>query len=143
MRKALKQGAKASEHQQIFDRVVQVTDSHNPVLVPYLEGLYPKSFINFCNNPHIKQRPDNMNQAGWALFVQLVNNPQQPEDVYFLVALLLVLHHLRNRYIQPLKSLPIQLDDDRDLNCARLAAFRAINILLSTPLKGLVRIHVK
>lgn len=143
MRKALKQGAKASEHQQIFDRVVQVTDSHNPVLVPYLEGLYPKSFINFCNNPHIKQRPDNMNQAGWALFVQLVNNPQQPEDVYFLVALLLVLHRLRNRYIQPLKSLPIQLDDDRDLNCARLAAFRAINILLSTPLKGLVRIHVK
>lgn len=143
MRKALKQAAKASEHQQIFDRVVEVTNTHNPVLVTYLEGLYPKSFINFCNNPHIKQKPDNMNQAGWALFVQLVDNPQQPEDVYFLVALLLVLHRLRNRYIQPLKSLPIQLEDDRDLNCTRLAVFRSINILLSTPLKGLVRINVK
>jgi len=142
-RKAIRAKVKNGEYQPLFNRVLEVTEAENPAIARYLDDVFPKLFNAFCNNPYIKQKPDNLNQAAWSLFLELIQNPSHDDDIYLLVGLLLVIHILRNRYLHPLKNTPIDLQNEDDLPAMRQAAIKAVNLALNINLKGIARLSFR
>ncbi len=135
-RKSLNLRVRAEEYQKEFDKVREIVEMQNPKLLAYLEDVYPKNFFAFCNNPYIKQKPEDLNQAAWALFLDILERGAD-ETIYFLVGVLLLIHQLRNKYIHPFKPLPINLESDEEIDHIRYSAFQAIEIMLSTDFKAL------
>jgi hypothetical protein len=143
MRRSIRAKVKAGEYQHLFNRVVQVVEQDNPTITKQLDNVFPKSFNAFCNNPYIKQKPDNLNQAAWALFLELIDNPSHDDNLYGLVGLLMVIHNLRNKYLHPLKNTPIDLQYNEDLEHMRYAAFKSINLILNMDIKGVTRLYFR
>lgn len=142
-RKMLKEQVKNDKYRQNFDKVKQVISEKNPALLSYIEGVYPRDFYTFCNNPYIKQRPGNFNQAAWMVFMELIHNDNNNDELYFLVGILLVIHKLRNKHINPLKSIPVNLEDQDELEHMRYACYQTISIILSNQVDGVVKISSK
>lgn len=143
IRKSIRAKVKAGEYRPLFDRVLQVVEQDDPAIAEYLEDVFPKSFNAFCNNPYIKQKPDNLDQAAWALFLELINNPAHDDKLYFLVGLLLEIHILRNKYLHPMKNTPINLEDEDDLKHMRYAALKAIDLILQMSVRGITRLYFR
>jgi len=143
MRRSIRAKVKAGEYQPLFSRVVQVVEQDNPTITKQLDNVFPRSFNAFCNNPYIKQKPDNLNQAAWALFLELIDNPGHDDNLYCLVGLLVVIHNLRNKYLHPLKNTPIDLQYNEDLEHMRYAAFKSINLILNMDIKGVTRLYFR
>lgn len=139
-RKAIRAKVKSGEYQQLFNRVLEVTEGESPALANYLDDVFPKLFNSFCNNPYIKQKPDNLNQAAWSLFMELIQNPSHGDELYLLVGDLMVIHLLRNKYLHPLKNTPIDLQYEDDLLAMRQAAVKAIDLVLNNNVRGMVRL---
>lgn len=135
-RKSLNLRVRAEEYQKEFDKVKEIVEMQNPKLVAYIDDVYPKSFLAFCNNPYIKQKPEDLNQAAWALFLDILERGAD-ETIYFLVGVLLLIHQLRNKYIHPFKPLPLNLESDEEIDHIRYAAYQAVEIMLSTDFKAL------
>jgi hypothetical protein len=142
-RRNIRGKVKAGEYQPLFNRVLQVIEQDNPAIAQQLNDVFPKSFNNFCNNPYIKQKPDNLNQAAWALFLELINNPAHDDELYCLVGLLLEIHVLRNKYLHPLKNTPIDLQYEDDLVYMRYATLKSINLILHMDIKGITRLYFR
>ena len=143
IRRTIRAKVKAGEYQPLFNRVVQVVEQDNPAIAKELDDVFPKSFNAFCNNPYIKQKPDNLNQAAWALFLELINNPGYDDDLYFLVGLLAEIHILRNKYLHPLKNTPIDMQYDDDLEHMRYAALKSIDLILQMNIRGITRLNFR
>ncbi|MBP8819918.1 MAG: hypothetical protein KBG91_05760 [Syntrophomonadaceae bacterium] len=143
IRRTIRAKVKAGEYQPLFNRVVQVVEQDNPAIAKELDDVFPKSFNAFCNNPYIKQKPDNLNQAAWALFLELINNPGHDDDLYFVVGLLAEIHILRNKYLHPLKNTPIDLQYDDDLEHMRYAALKSIDLILQMNIRGITRLNFR
>ncbi|MDD3271275.1 MAG: hypothetical protein PHR04_04150 [Syntrophomonadaceae bacterium] len=142
-RRTIRAKVKAGEYQPLFNRVQQVVEQDNPAIAKQLDDVFPKSFNAFCNNPYIKQKPDNLNQAAWALFLELINNPTHDDNLYCLVGLLVEIHILRNKYLHPLKNTPIDLQYDDDLEHMRYAALKSIDLVLNMNIKGITRLNFR
>lgn len=142
-RRTIRAKVKAGEYQPLFNRVQQVVEQDNPAIAKQLDDVFPKSFNAFCNNPYIKQKPDNLNQAAWALFLELINNPTHDDNLYCLVGLLVEIHTLRNKYLHPLKNTPIDLQYDDDLEHMRYAALKSIDLVLNMNIKGITRLNFR
>jgi len=143
IRKSIRAKIKAGEYQPLFNRVLQVVEQDNPAITEYLDDVFPKSFNTFCNNPYIKQKPDNLEQAAWALFLELINNPAHDDKLYFLVGLLLEIHFLRNKYLHPLKNTPINLEHEDDLKHIRYATLKSIDLILHMNVRGITRLYFR
>ncbi len=143
IRKSIRSKVKAGEYQPLFNRVLQVVEQDNPAIAEYLDDVFPKSFNTFCNNPYVKQKPDNLNQAAWVLFLELINNPNHDDKLYFLVGLLLEIHILRNKYLHPLKNTPINLEHEDDLKHIRYAALKSIDLILPMNVRGIARLYFR
>jgi len=143
IRRTIRAKVKAGEYQPLFNRVVQVVEQDSPAIAKELDDVFPKSFNAFCNNPYIKQKPDNLNQAAWALFLELINNPGHDDDLYFLVGLLAEIHILRNKYLHPLKNTPIDMQYDDDLEHMRYAALKSIDLILQMNIRGITRLNFR
>ena len=143
VRRTIRAKVKAGEYQPLFNRVVQVVEQDSPAIAKELDDVFPKSFNAFCNNPYIKQKPDNLNQAAWALFLELINNPGHDDDLYFLVGLLAEIHILRNKYLHPLKNTPIDMQYDDDLEHMRYAALKSIDLILQMNIRGITRLNFR
>ncbi len=142
-RRGIRAKVKAGEYQPVFNRVQQVVERDNPAIAKQLDDIFPKSFNAFCNNPYIKQKPDNLNQAAWALFLELINNPTHDDELYCLVGLLLEIHILRNKYLHPLKNTPIDLQNEADLENMRYAALKIIDLVLKMDIRGVTKLHFR
>lgn len=140
IRRNIRGKVKAGEYQPLFNRVLRVVEQDNPAIAKQLEDVFPRSFNAFCNNPYIKQKPDNLNQAAWALFLELINNPTHNDEFYALVGLLLEIHVLRNKYLHPLKNTPIDLQYEDDLEHMRYAALKSIDLILHMDIRGITRV---
>lgn len=129
-RRSLKERARKNEFQSVFDQVNQELMQNYPAYVVHIDGLFPQSFNAFCNNPNIGSQPEDAGQAAWMVFIQLIESPQLPVDFYLLAGLLLYIHQMRRSYIHPLKSEALPLKNRSDIEDVRVAAFRAIKILM-------------
>ncbi|WP_054693214.1 hypothetical protein [Syntrophomonas palmitatica] len=141
--KDIKNEVKSGEYNEEFQKVLSAAQNVNSQLLAYLDEPYPRGFYAFCAYPYIKQRPDNLSQAAWSVFVELTSNHNHNDDIYLLVALLLVLHKLRNKYIHPLKNTPLEIEDTDDIEIVRFAALKAVAIMLNHNFKGLTRLNFK
>ncbi|ABI69344.1 hypothetical protein Swol_2050 [Syntrophomonas wolfei subsp. wolfei str. Goettingen G311] len=126
------------KYEKLFQRVRQVLESQNMELVHYIKDLFPRSFYSYCNNPYLKQRPENLNQAAWTLFVDLIDDDYD-DSGFYLAGILLIIHQIRNKYIQPFKALPRNMENEAELDHMRYCAFKAIDILLSKQNQALNR----
>ncbi|HBQ25348.1 MAG TPA: hypothetical protein DD791_03045 [Syntrophomonas sp.] len=142
-RRSIRAKVKAGEYRALFNRIQQVVERDNPDIAKELDDVFPKSFNSFCNNPYIKQKPDNLNQAAWALFLELINNPAHDDELYCLVGLLLEIHMLRNKYLHPLKNSPIDLQHEDDLERMRYAALKSIDLVLHMDIRGITRLNFR
>lgn len=138
-RKTVKENLKSEGYQPIFDRVIEKLEAGKPSLGKYIKDVYPKEFYNFCNNPYMKQKTYNLNQAAWMLFMALIEDETLSDDIYRLVGILLVISKMRNNHIQPLKSLPVPLTEEEELENMRFCCYQAVSIFISTKINGLVR----
>lgn len=143
LRRAIKDEVRSGAYKEIFERMQQQMEKRKPELVSYLHDIYPRDFYSFCNNPYIKQKTDNLNQAAWMLFILIAEGSAEDEGLYLLVGLLLTIHQLRNKYIQPLKNVPMPLDDDADLDLMRYATFKSVALLLNLNIKGLCKLNYR
>jgi len=141
--KNMKNDIKSGEYQALFDKVKSVVDDYCPEASPYLRDVYPRSFYAFSSYPYIKQKPDNLNQAAWSIFLEITRSHNFEEDVYLLVGLLVAIHQIRNKYIHPLKNVPLELEDFSDLEAVRDAALKAVSIMLTTDFRGLTKLSFK
>lgn len=143
MRKNLAKRTKSGEFNEIFNKVVALVEQEDPNLSGYLENIYPKAFASFCNSPYVKKKPDNLNTAAWSIFLSLIDNGNNNDEIYVLVGLMLVAHELRNKYIHPFKSSLIQLEDEAEINIIRYIAYRIVNLIIRNELKGTTSISYK
>jgi len=141
--KSMKNDIKSGEYQDLFDRVRSLVNEYCPEASPYLRDVFPRSFYAFSSYPYIKQKPDNLNQAAWAVFLEITRNRNFEEEVYLLVGLLLAIHQIRNKYIHPLKNLPLELEDIDDLEATRAAALKAVSVMLTVDFRGLSKLSFK
>ncbi|MDD2619819.1 MAG: hypothetical protein PHC92_04010 [Syntrophomonadaceae bacterium] len=135
-RKSLNLRVRSEEYQTEFNKVKEIVEMQNPKLLVYLENVYPKNFYAFCNNPYIKQKPEDLNQAAWILFLDILERGAD-ETMYFLVGVLLLIHQMRNKYIHPFKPLPLDIESDEEIELIRYAAYQAVEIMLSIDYKAL------
>lgn len=126
-RKAL---IKDGSFQALFDRVRMSVDYHQPLAAPLIEGVFPGKFQQFVNSPYLKNTPDNLNQAAWMVFNSAIDNENLPEENFLLVGLLLAVHQIRDRHIQPFNSVPVGMEDPEEIHITRMAAYQAISIML-------------
>jgi hypothetical protein len=140
-RRTIRTKIKSGEYQPIFDRLLAVVEADNPALSKHLNDVFPKFFNTFCNSPYIKQKPDNLNQAAWVLFLELIHKPSHNENLYLLAGSLLVIHILRNKHLHPLKNTPIDLQAEDDLVDMRYAALKAIGLVINLDVKGMARLN--
>jgi hypothetical protein len=138
-RRALRDQMKKSEYQAIWRKVLETLNQNKPGLSAELEEDLPNAFYSFCNSPYIKQKPENLNQAAWMLFMVLINDDKAESEIYLLMGLLLVMHRMRDSYVHPLKNIPLPLRDPEELEYMRYSAFKSMQILLSLELNGMVR----
>ncbi|MDD3853678.1 MAG: hypothetical protein PHD40_08505 [Syntrophomonadaceae bacterium] len=143
-RKNLKSELKSGNLQKYFTRVQESIPEQHSRLSEYLQGLFPRYFLSYCSNPYLRLKPESLEQAAWAIFLLLIDNPdEQKEDLPLLVALLLIAHQLRNRHINPLKSTPVELNNPDKLTDMRYICYQAISILINTNIEGITRIGLK
>ncbi|PKM75992.1 MAG: hypothetical protein CVU90_14910 [Firmicutes bacterium HGW-Firmicutes-15] len=138
-RRYIKDQIRQAEYQGTWDKVIGKLESNNEDLPAYLEDIYPLGFASFCNSPYIHQKPENLNQAGWMIFMVLLNNQSAEDEVYILAALLLIMHRLRNKYIHPLKSIPLPLQEFDEIRHIRYCAWQSMEILQNLDMKTLLR----
>jgi len=141
--KDIKNEVKSGEYIEDFNKVLTIAQNTSSRLAEYLDEPYPRGYYAFCAYPYLKQRPDNLAQAAWSVFLELTSNQNHADDIYLLVALLLVLHKLRNKYIHPLKNAPLEVEDAGDVEIARFSAMKAVEIMLNHNFKGLTRLHAR
>lgn len=141
-RKNLKSELKSGNLQIYFTQVQESVPDQR--LNQYLKGLFPRYFLSYCSNPYLRLKPESLEQAAWAVFLLLIDNPdEQNKDLPFLIALLLMAHQLRNRHINPLKNIPIELDNPDKLTDMRYICYQAISILIKTNVDGITKIGLK
>jgi hypothetical protein len=141
-RKNLKSELKSGNLQIYFTQVQESVPDQR--LSQYLKGLFPRYFLSYCSNPYLRLKPESLEQAAWAVFLLLIDNPdEQNKDLPFLIALLLMAHQLRNRHINPLKNIPIELDNPDKLTDMRYICYQAISILIKTNVDGITKIGLK
>ena len=133
-RKAL---VKEGSFQALFERVYGAVEQHQPLSAHLLEGVFPLKFQQFASNPYLKNTPDNLNQAAWMMFDYAIDNENLPEDIYLLVGLLLVVHQIRDQYIQPFNSMPVGVKDPEEVHTTRAVTYQALAILLQNDFTGL------
>lgn len=138
-RRMIKDHLRQSEYMQIWEQVVQELKQAKPELLLYLDDVYPLSFASFCNSPYIRQKPENVNDAAWMLFTAAASGQNIGRDGMHLIGLLLFIHRLRNKYIHPLKSLPLPVDKLEEIEYIRYAAYKSIDILAGINLNGIVK----
>lgn len=143
LRRVIKDEVRSGAYQELFEQVQEQVECKRPALAVCLEEIYPRSFYTFCSNPYVKQKTDNLNQAAWMLFMYITQAGTEEEELYLLVGLLLAVHQLRNKYIQPLKNVPAPLTDESDLEYMRYACYKSVSLLLSLNCKGLVRLNFR
>jgi len=141
--KNMKNDIRSGEYQVYFDRVKSGVEDYCPEAYPYLRDIFPRTFYAFSSYPYIKQKPDNLNQAAWSVFLEITRTPNFEDDVYLLVGLLAVIHQIRNKYIHPLKNVPLELEDISDLEAVRASALKAVSIMLTTDFRGLTKLSFK
>lgn len=141
--KSMKNDIRSGEYQVYFDRVKSAVDDYCPEAYPYLRDVFPRNFYAFSCYPYIKQKPDNLSQAAWSVFLEITRTPNLEDDVYLLVGLLAVIHQIRNKYIHPLKNVPLELEDLSDLEAVRASALKAVSIMLTTDFRGLTKLSFK
>lgn len=141
--KTMKNEIRSGEYQPLFDRVKAVVEEYCPEAAPYLKDVFPRTFYAFSSYPYVKQKPDNLNHAAWSLFLEITRNHNFEEEIYLLVGLLLVIHQIRNKYIHPLKNLPLELEDMDDLEAVRIAAFKSVSIIITHEFRGLSKLNFK
>ncbi|MDD3365198.1 MAG: hypothetical protein PHZ03_09480 [Syntrophomonas sp.] len=138
-RRNIKDQIRQAEYQETWDKVIGKLESNNEDLPAYLEDIYPLGFASFCNSPYIHQKPENLNQAGWMIFIVLVENQSVEDEVYILAGLLLIMHRLRNKYIHPLKSMPLPLQEFDEIRHIRYCAWQSMEILQTLEMKTLLK----
>ena len=127
-RKAL---VKEGSFQALFDQVRTSVEYHHPLAVSLLEGVFPRKLQQFVNSPYLKNTPVNLNQAAWMIFNSCIDNDDNlPEQNYLLIGLLLALHQIRDRHIQPFNSNPVRMEDPDALYTVRTIAYKAFSITL-------------
>ncbi len=129
-RRGLKERARKNEFQDVFNRVNHEMNSQCPELLSFIDGVFPQNFTAFCNNPHVGSKPQDAGQAGWMVFMRLIENPGLPPEFYLLAGLLLYVQQMRKNYIHPLKSRPLPLNSAVEIEDMRNAAFRTVKILM-------------
>jgi len=141
--KSMKNDIRSGEYQALFDRVKSVVNEQCPEAAPYLKDVYPRTFYAYSSYPYVKQKPDNLNQAAWSVFLEITRNDNYEEEIYLLVGLMLAIHSIRNKYIHPLKNLPLGLEDMDDLEAVRLATLKAVSIMVTHEFRGLSKLNFK
>lgn len=129
LRRSIREDVRNARYNDIWDRVVEKLAERNMELLLYLEDAYPRSFYAFCNSPYLRDKPQNLNQAAWYIFLDLIQQKNNDDESYVLVGLLIVMHRLRNKYIHPLKNSPLPLENLHEIELMRYCAFRSIEIL--------------
>jgi hypothetical protein len=93
---------------------------------------YPQGFHEFCNNPYIKQKPENLNQAAWMVFLlSAVQSEFLDDNMCQLTGLLLAASQIRNEHIHPIRNEPIPVQSPEDVKLMRYVCHRAIELILS------------
>lgn len=138
-RRLIKDQLRQPEYQQLWQLVIREMQAQRPELLHYIEDLFPQGFATFCSNPYIRQKPENVNDAAWILFMAASQGQKYEPEGFLLIGLLLVMHKLRNKYIHPLKGLPLPLEQVEEIEYMRFCAYKSIEILLELQLQGLVR----
>lgn len=138
-RRCIKEQLRQPEYQQLWDKVMQEVRTEKPELLAYIENSFPFGFASFCNSPYIRQKPENAGDAAWILLMAAIEKQNLNSEVYLLAGLLLVIQSLRNKYIHPLKSIPLPLEHAEEIEYLRFCAYKSIEILLTLPLYGMVR----
>ncbi|MEA1960794.1 MAG: hypothetical protein U9N81_05855 [Bacillota bacterium] len=129
-RQTLKNPIKNGRFDLLWQQVQESAAAFDPVLVKGLEEVFPRDFMMFCSSARVRRSPADLNQAAWMIFMDLAENQESDTDDSMLVALLLYMHMLRNRYIHPLKSAPVSLAESDDLEVMRSCAYRSIQLLI-------------
>ena len=137
-RRYIKDQIRQAEYHQVWDKLIGILEGKNADLPAYLDDMYPLGFSSFCNSPYIRQKPENLNQAAWMIFLVLVENQGIEDEVYLLVGLLLIMHVLRNKYIHPLKSTPLPLQEFNEIRHMRYCAWQSMKILQNLDMKTLL-----
>ena len=138
-RRLIKEQLRQPEYMQLWKRIIQEMQAQKPELLPYIEDLFPLGFASFCSSLYICKKPENANDAAWILFMTASEGQNFESEGFLLVGLLLVIHKLRNKYIHPLKGLPLPLEQVEEIEYMRFCAYKSIEILLRIKLNGIVR----
>ncbi|MGI5921877.1 MAG: hypothetical protein ACOX6I_09105 [Syntrophomonadaceae bacterium] len=140
-RKLIKEEIKAGRFDQDFAKVQHAIEGFDASLGKYVNDIFPGAFLAFCNNPYVKERTDNLSQAAWMLFMSLLDEQNIiTDEIYCLVGLLLIIHEIRNAHIQPLKSVPLPLENEGELEDMRKCCYKAVSILITSPFRGGIRL---
>ncbi|HEX3010862.1 MAG TPA: hypothetical protein VHQ70_02340 [Syntrophomonadaceae bacterium] len=141
LRRSIKDDVKTGLYKEAYEQIIEQTAKRKPALAEYLRGLYPQAFYTFCNDPYVKQKTENLSQAAWMLFMMITEGSAADEAIYQLIGLLLAIHKIRSKYIQPLKNVPLPLENEADLDLMRHACFKTVSLLLKLNVKGLVKLN--
>ncbi len=142
MRKGLRQGVKSGEYDEVFQKVKNLTAGGNAQISAYIADIFPREFYAFLNSPYIKKKPENLSSAAWSIFLSLLGN-DAGDEIYSLTGLLLLVHTLRNKYINPLKNELIELQDDVDIEIMRDSVYLIINLIMRNELRGTISLTYK
>lgn len=140
--KSWKPHIKKGSHQLYFDRVCMAVEKNEPEALYLLERVFPRQFYQFASSPYIKNKPDNVNQAAWAVFSALIDNESLTEEIFLLTGLMLAAHQIRNRHIQPFNSIPLELENTQEIHLMRTISYRIISIILQVNMSGITRISL-
>lgn len=138
-RRLIREQLREPEYMQKWEQVVQEVHEQKPEILRYMDDSYPLGFNAFCSNPDLQEKPENVNEAAWMLFMASLESPNYPPDGFLLVGLLLVAQRLRNLYVHPLKKTPRLLEKPEEIEYIRFCTYRSIEILQSLTLNGNVR----
>jgi hypothetical protein len=143
LRRAIKEEVRTGAYKEVFESVQRRLEEKKPELGSYLDNIYPKAFYSFCSNSYITQKTNHLDQAGWMLFMLITEGSAEDEGLYLLVGLLLAIHQLRNKYIQPLKNTPVSLEDVSELSIMRYAVYKSVALMMSLNIKGLAKLNYR
>ncbi|HZK43112.1 MAG TPA: hypothetical protein VFC73_02385 [Syntrophomonadaceae bacterium] len=143
MRKYMHKRTKTGEFDENFNKIKNLVEEDNSLLEGYLEDIFPQEFYSFCNSHYVKRKPKNLSIAAWSLFLSLIADEIENDEIYILVGLLLIVHNLRNKYIHPLKSALLELEDEKEIDVLRYLTYRIINIVIQNELKGTTSLSYK
>lgn len=138
-RRLIKDHLREPEYLELWENVIREVQIQRPELLPYIEESYPMGFASFCNSPYIRQKPENINDSAWMLFMAASEGQQIAQEGFLLIGLLLIMNKLRNKYIHPLKGLPLPLEQVEEIEYMRFCACKSIEIVLGLYLNGMVK----